>query len=90
MERKCNDIYVGSMSNYYLTIHIYVYTYLIVSFHCSQITSMMFNGRYLMLLMSLFALYAGWVYNDCLSLSINAFGTQYSFVDNELKAKKLV
>eukprot|EP00300_Choanocystis_sp_HF-7_P014306 c18642_g1_i1.p2 GENE.c18642_g1_i1~~c18642_g1_i1.p2 ORF type:complete len:796 (+),score=198.82 c18642_g1_i1:81-2468(+) len=36
-----------------------------------------FNGRYLMVAMGVFAIYCGWIYNDCFSLMIDIFGTNY-------------
>jgi V-type H+-transporting ATPase subunit a len=44
-----------------------------------EMTGMMFNGRYMLLSMGVFAHYAGWIYNDMLSLSVNAFGSAYAF-----------
>lgn len=36
-----------------------------------------FNGRYLITLMGVFAIYAGLMYNDCFDLSIDFFGTNW-------------
>ena len=42
-----------------------------------EIPSMAFGGRYVLLLMGLFAIYCGMIYNDCLSIPINAWGSNY-------------
>mmetsp|Transcript_33997 Transcript_33997/g.61077 ORF Transcript_33997/g.61077 Transcript_33997/m.61077 type:complete len:900 (-) Transcript_33997:131-2830(-) len=39
----------------------------------------MHMGRYMIVMMGFFAVYAGLVYNDCFSLGLNLFGTRYSF-----------
>ena len=44
-----------------------------------ELTSGLFMGRYLILMMGFFAVYAGVIYNDCFSLGINFFGTRYEF-----------
>jgi V-type H+-transporting ATPase subunit a len=39
----------------------------------------MHAGRYMILMMGFFAVYAGLVYNDCFSLGLNLFGTRWEF-----------
>lgn len=43
-----------------------------------EIPSMVFGGRYLLVMMGAFALYAGTIYNDLFSCPINAFGSQWN------------
>ena len=42
-----------------------------------EIPSMAFGGRYVLLLMGMFAVYCGMIYNDCLSIPLNAWGSNY-------------
>ena len=42
-----------------------------------QIFTMMFHGRYIIMMNGLFAVYAGFLYNDIFSLSINIFGSAW-------------
>jgi len=45
----------------------------------NEILSMAYGGRYVLLLMGIFAVYCGTIYNDCMSIAINAFGTNWHF-----------
>jgi len=47
-----------------------------------EIFGMLFGGRYLILMMALFAFYAGWVYNDCFSIPFHLFHSHWTFTDD--------
>lgn len=42
-----------------------------------DITQIVFSGRYIVVLMAIFSIYCGFVYNDAFSKSINFFGTSW-------------
>ncbi|TMW39343.1 hypothetical protein DOY81_015577, partial [Sarcophaga bullata] len=42
-----------------------------------EISRIFFGGRYIIMLMGLFAMYTGFMYNDCFSKSFNVFGTHW-------------
>ena len=43
----------------------------------SEIWQIFFSGRYLITMMGMFAMYAGFMYNDCFSRSFNIFGSSF-------------
>ena len=58
-------------------IHLQVVQTLIMFAFSLQMFETTFHGRYIILLMGLFAVYTGLIYNDCFSKSFNIFGTAW-------------
>ncbi|XP_073697578.1 V-type proton ATPase 116 kDa subunit a isoform X2 [Garra rufa] len=53
-------------------------TRLIAQKNDNEMFNMIFAGRYIILLMGLFSVYTGIIYNDCFSKSLNVFGSGWS------------
>ena len=53
-----------------------------------ELTEGMHIGRYMLLMMGFFAVYAGLIYNDCFSLGLNLFGSRWVFEGQEYGSVK--
>uniref|UniRef100_A0A8C6KI07 V-type proton ATPase subunit a n=1 Tax=Nothobranchius furzeri TaxID=105023 RepID=A0A8C6KI07_NOTFU len=53
-------------------------TRLIAQKNDNEMFSMVFSGRYIILLMGIFSMYTGIIYNDCFSKALNIFGSGWS------------
>ncbi|EME29854.1 V-type proton ATPase subunit a2 [Galdieria sulphuraria] len=47
----------------------------------NELVQTCFDGRYMILLMGLFSVYTGFIYNECFGVSLNLFQTRWKFTD---------
>jgi len=49
----------------------------------NEIFQILFDGRYVIFLMGLFAMYCGFIYNECFALPMNWFGSRWELTEGE-------
>ncbi|KAL6043534.1 V-type proton ATPase subunit a [Balamuthia mandrillaris] len=52
----------------------------------NEMIQMCFDGRYLLLLMSICAIYAGLIYNECFAIPLDLFGSRWSYAQGATSA----
>ncbi|KAH8407398.1 hypothetical protein KR222_003365, partial [Zaprionus bogoriensis] len=55
----------------------------------NEILNILFAGRYIILLMGVFSLYVGFIYNDVVSMPLNLFGSSWSLEYNQSTLQKM-
>jgi len=45
----------------------------------TQMVQTCFDGRYLLLVMGIFSIYAGFIYNECFAVPLDLFGSRWTY-----------
>lgn len=55
----------------------------------NELVKTCYDGRYMLLLMGLFSMYTGLLYNECFSVPLDIFGTNWRYVGNSTEAERI-